>query len=974
MRLSDKDKLFYFIFSPKKHLSWENLNKNQTSSDSAGGGATLKSFLSGILPVLLIFNFMSLQAQDCIDIEQIKTDLSNIDNECDCADPVVLGVSNQTTNISTYQLGGLVQNKCIEVQGTIVIDEWKTFVGCDFIMSPGAKIKTQGLQLFAIVNSNLHSCGDYLWDGIKLNTGARFSLRGSVFQHSLNGIYSNGGLLINSSMTNNVFNNNHFAVKFDDPLYSIRRTEVLLSGNIFSQSDDLKFHWESPHNKPDFTYGVKTNFAIVNSLVGNDPCNRTNIFIGLNYGYYLKNTIARIHADLFHDFNFNDPEYWSTGIKTEGFDERIGESSLELRGWPTDDIETFNGVCFGVNSTLGYSDIESIIIDNACTGIHLTAPLGNFTIKNSHIRVQKWTGIVLSPFALSYGSILNNIIDVEVDEEINRLSGGIWIQAWRQNSGFSTVIQDNEINLNSGTFGIKSEGPYSVGNRITCNIINILDLHENLSSVSGIEILRGQRNSIVDNEIFGQYSSMSNIEVNGIKIIESPSNYFRGNYTENTQIGMHFSNWNNNTFQDGNTMSNHEIGYYISETGATGHQYYSANKWLGSYGDWGALNDGEFLHSIYNDYQNLLTTTCWPGSVSPDPGWFQPAQGIGFCLDPEITSCIVSQDFQLPKLNYLDTLIARGELEFSDFEEARIWQAERYLLRNLLDYSYLVGGNGTLMDSFINDAMGSSLWQYLRLEMQIEEYSKMPVNVTDLLKNYFTQYSNLKEDTEIAINDWIIFPDSTELGENVSYLNEQIDSIWNLSSSIYQDWKMESNIKLSSLLPHIASLPTPNLYASSEKLIMEAMVKVSQGIDSVGSSMRNSLIGLAGHCMIEYGTAVINARGIVRYLGYDPGDEILNCYESEGYRIVNHEESDLSKYKVFPNPTSNYIHIAFESPVEPIGDLKMYDHTGKLVLSKSLENSSRFVEISINHLPIGSYTISIEINGKLDSQPVIITR
>ncbi|TVQ44066.1 MAG: T9SS C-terminal target domain-containing protein [Saprospirales bacterium] len=917
---------------------------------------------------------MPMQAQDCIDIEQIKTDLSNIVDKCSCDDPLVIGVPNQTTFISTYQLGGLVQNRCIKVHGTVIIDEWKTFVVCDIIMGPGSKMETQGPQFLGIVNSNLHSCGDYLWDGIKLNTGSRLSLRGSIFQHSLNGIYSDGGLLIRIAMTNNVFNNNHYAVKLDDPFLPIRRTEVLLSGNIFSHSEELKLHWESPFGRPNFTSGVKTNFAIVNSLVGNDPCNRANIFIGLIYGYYLKNTIARIHADLFHDFNFNNSVFFSKGIKTEGYLERIGESSLELRGWPTNDIESFNGLDFGVYSTLGYSDIEGVIIDNASAGIRLTDPLRNFSIKNNYIRIQRWSGISVIPMSSSNGSILNNIIDVVADEDVSRFSGGIWISAFRPHSGYSTVIRDNEINLNSGTFGIKSEGFYSVGNKISCNVINILKLHEKTNLVSGIEILGGQRNSIVENEIFGQYLTIPNVEVSGLKIIESPSNYLRDNSFSNTQIGLHFSNWNSNTFQDGNVFSNHDVGYYVGETGVTGDQWFSANKWLGSYGIWAAQNEGDADLSRYLDYQNLVTTTCWPGSISPDPGWFEPVQGIGFCSDHDIFDCIVEGDFEVTVLTYLDTLVARGELEFDDFESRRTWQAERYLLRNLIDFPDLIGSSGSLMDSFLNDALSTSLWDYHELRVAIEDYSTIPDSISDLWHAYYDVYLELNDDAELAIDQWLDYPDSLELTEVISEIYEQIDSIWTLSSTMYQNWREESVDNLANLLPSITSLSTPNLYATSEKLILRAIVRTAQGLDSISASMRNSLIQLSESCMLEYGPSVIDARGIVSLFDYKPDAIMLNCIESEGFRLINLSESEVTLFEIFPNPSTGYFNLEFSSPVEKGGDVKLYDPTGKLVHTERIKSSISLMEISVDHLPIGQYTIKVNLNGKKEARSLIISR
>ena len=57
---------------------------------------------------------MSVQAQDCIDIDEVKTDLNNIVDICSCEDPIYVGASNETVYLSNIpELGVTNEDLCI---------------------------------------------------------------------------------------------------------------------------------------------------------------------------------------------------------------------------------------------------------------------------------------------------------------------------------------------------------------------------------------------------------------------------------------------------------------------------------------------------------------------------------------------------------------------------------------------------------------------------------------------------------------------------------------------------------------------------------------------------------------------------------------------------------------------------------------------------------------------------------------------
>ena len=925
---------------------------------------------------------MSVQAQDCIDIEQIKTDLSNIVDKCSCEDPLVLGVPNQTTFISSYQLGIVIQNECIEVYGTLILDQTTSFRHCDFIMDDGALIEINA-GLVSFIECNLQSCGDYFWDGIWVETSRTLVFRGNTMQHAFRGIYAK-----NASVTcyveGNVFNNNRHSINLEDKNFQqLWRSSLTLNGNIFGKTDDLKLHWEeAPSWSHEVSYGVQTNYAIVNALVGDDPCERTNIFVGLHDGYYLENTVSQIHANLFHDFEPIDGNSRSgSGITSQAIrNEDIGRSSTTIKGWPTNDIATFKNIpSSGIWAGVGSVDIQSCIIENTIVGISNPVPYFRNWIKGNNIAAQK-TGVHGMRISNTNSIISNNSINI-----INRgatasffadnISG---ILIWSEFDGGRQVqIFKNLINLNSGYSGIYTLGSRNKHFNISCNNINIHELVDGNST--GIRILGGNQNRLVENAVHGQYSTPAAgiDEVNGIKIIESQGNLLKNNYVNKTQIGLHFSNWNSNTMQEKNSMANHDIGYFIGENSVTGDQFFAGNKWLGSYSDWAALNDGEPEFSRYHDHQNFVGTSCWPSIISPMGGWFIPHQSLGTCLSLTLeTNCIMAEPDRpvISELGYLDSLVARGELDFESFPDRRTWQAQRYLLKTLMDFPDLVEYSGSLMDSFLNEIHNSSVWEYYEMRNLIEEYSTMPYQLEDLWNSYYGDYEDLIDDAEVAIGNWLEHPDSLELTIVITDIYEEIDSIWALSAAAVQSWKVNSMNNLNGLLPQIANLSTPNLYAASEKLIMVATIKMAESTDSLGESLVDDLVSLAESCLLEYGPSVIDARGIVKFLDHNIAPIELNCSQGSELRRVNPSVITGSDFELYPNPNTGSFNLKFESEIIDNGLLEIYDNVGRLVFSKYISTSSGIVQVSVDHLPPGQYNLKVIVDDKKEVQSLIINR
>lgn len=80
-------------------------------------------------------------------------------------------------------------------------------------------------------------------------------------------------------------------------------------------------------------------------------------------------------------------------------------------------------------------------------------------------------------------------------------------------------------------------------------------------------------------------------------------------------------------------------------------------------------------------------------------------------------------------------------------------------------------------------------------------------------------------------------------------------------------------------------------------------------------------------------------------------------------------EDEFVDVKVYPNPTSNFVRIDFESSVAT--DFKVVNDKGQVVLNASQINSGEYIDLSA--LATGNYTISFEVNSNSIARRLVIT-
>ena len=116
----------------------------------------------------------------------------------------VITVNTQFTNCNQNS-----SNNFIVIDGTFIVNSSLTIKSSNIVLSPDAKIIVQAPHTLTIEQGTwLHACGNTMWDGIYVNSGAKLIIqKNSLIEDAKNAVVStNGGLYtVNSSIFNKNF-------------------------------------------------------------------------------------------------------------------------------------------------------------------------------------------------------------------------------------------------------------------------------------------------------------------------------------------------------------------------------------------------------------------------------------------------------------------------------------------------------------------------------------------------------------------------------------------------------------------------------------------------------------------------------------------------------------------------------------------------------------------------------------------------
>jgi len=117
--------------------------------------------------------------------------------------------------------------------------------------------------------------------------------------------------------------------------------------------------------------------------------------------------------------------------------------------------------------------------------------------------------------------------------------------------------------------------------------------------------------------------------------------------------------------------------------------------------------------------------------------------------------------------------------------------------------------------------------------------------------------------------------------------------------------------------------------------------------------------------------AVYSARVV---LGLDPAN--LNLDYAKGSDNPKDNAIYNDKVKVYPNPATNQISLAFENELQKEAVFELYDFNGKLILSKTIQAKTVFNTINLNAVKAGIYYYKLIMADEIiaNNKLVIINR
>ena len=160
------------------------------------------------------------------------------------------------------------------------------------------------------------------------------------------------------------------------------------------------------------------------------------------------------------------------------------------------------------------------------------------------------------------------------------------------------------------------------------------------------------------------------------------------------------------------------------------------------------------------------------------------------------------------------------------------------------------------------------------------------------------------------------------------------------------------------VVPQIVSLPSDYLVEEFEVAV--ASNKLTRVVKSLNANN-------AYYSWFKVGKKCVGADCATKC--FDPMCQLRNSLYT-GVPVSVNPDFNLSLMKVYPNPADNTVNVALDPTV--FESIQMIDLTGKVVLTKSVENS--ITTLSIGHLQKGIYLVKASGQQGSKIQKLIISK
>ena len=883
--------------------------------------------------------------------------------------------ANASAIIAFFGGSNQIVTKNIFVQGTLTIDTYIEFNGCNMVMSANTKIDLTTGNLHLAENTHIFTCGNYLWDGIYIPNGRILTVNYAFIEDAINAVTSvNGG---DFDLYRGLFNKNLKAV--DVRAYSAGVHPGDIRNCIFTSraipstattstnptvvsitSGGLLPTYASATIKPPGSalkgyYGVYAKDVTAGLSIGNPAAaGNINVFDNLMCGIDLENSTAIILNNTFQNLLGysgltscpGGSVYCSyqpgIGVYASGTGNYIlvGATGSPVLG--NTFTNTYRAIFISQYATI---NIANNVITNSGTGPFGTtlAPLINYGD----------AGIYLKPAS-------NN--DINVSENIiTNCKEGVWINRGTSTSinSISVLVENNTINANSSGYctdgvllaDVSNSGSTTPTDKIkvrnntiteafncvsATNVKNSLVIYNNpvlhvrndgTNAGNGIKLsnckyARIHNNSDIDLVPAASPVTATNIMYKGIFVTTSPNCEITCNTIKNMGESMCFTGLSGASTLRNNTMTAGNRGLVLrsnGEIGAQGSSMLPCGLW------WPSAGSTFAAHTYTDGTTNANTNSKLYVNNTGAP--------VGYTGIPTINLALI------------------GSVAYTTGSPFGINAASGSPINcnSIVVMLVAPGGDEESLSPEDLHAFANDKFEYPVFEEENQyQHQKLAFEEIEAVPSVTTAEPELQS-----------FYDSASVAA-LGLLKEVDLAI------------LDSNHLLAVTLNN--SVVPVNMIETNQQQFNELyLLRLADESHAYSEIEKEALYGIANQCPLEGGNAVWQARVLIWDLENTPVEFIDNCTTAErrSSTVANKAQENTSgDFNLYPNPNNGEMILTYH--LEESGTMAIYDLTGKRITQYALSSKNNKLNINEHSLQAGVYFYTIAVNNKIVKQDKLV--
>ena len=833
-------------------------------------------------------------------------------------------------------------------------------------LHPDARINVLPGNKLTFVEVDVRGC-DAMWETINVEPGAELEIIGSTIEDGKQAVSVNTNSVFTTQDTR--YSNNNIGV-YAEPAASPRNLNIEVAGSTFNSvpdgssfvfpEDDSRFRLLPPFTGERPAAGVwLEDVASRVSFVGLG--NQPNVFERMHSGISLYSATASVTHSRFRDMLRAGPNEGSGIFLSHYPDDPQFLSFFRLyQANPTNDQTQVRFENMWAAVRLGSPQVSfmgNLKIEDVMFGI-FAVDNTRFVLADSDITASfrgVTKGVGFNNYYQDIFRIENNQIRIKNDFGATQNTAGIYISNNGRADDHSGIVNDNDIIIDGGKYGIKTFNTTEV--EFEKN--NITWAKQEFGTF-GISSEGSMGDSYFQNTITG-LTGADFTESTGLEVFGSFNNSFTCNQFDDVETGAFFFDENEATTFQGNKFFNSGVGLQIgipqlaNDPSYFGQQSHNGNEWFGPFvSNIGAANyaSASFVDRsrvITNDDAVLLPSTF----VAAGLQWFFMNNANGQTFTCPTLSPIVSNT------EYSDVVESVTEEDYaltSNWESTK-WNGQ-YKTAWLIENGLVSGGQY----SFLNSWKTTSDYQDAIGYIKTHERIATPYGIDESSLTTLDSIESEIQSSQITFDSFTVLKYSAagldQNGElNRSSVAANLDQLTTYAGSELQLASQQIANRRVALGQQISALPVLNTGQHYSKWFAEKELEVVSDNKVSWYDFENEIVALAQECPLDAGSAVYQARGLCILYDWPYNvDQSQNCYSEKSNLAESAAVRAGSALNAYPNPTEGSITVSSPSGIA-ISSIIVYDELGREVLRQvDIRQEQAQVRLTPN-LPGGVYHI-----------------